>query len=119
MLDSLIIKDGEHHRRLRGLVDRAFARTAIDDLVPDFVQMADSLLDNLDPARPVDLKAAYARPLPLLAICSLLGVPGADRERVARWITPLSDPGPTTILRAMPGLWRVLRHFRSDLPGRA
>ncbi|EYD74359.1 putative cytochrome P450 hydroxylase [Rubellimicrobium mesophilum DSM 19309] len=115
MLDSLILKDGEDHRRLRSLVDRAFARTAIDDLVPDFVQMADSLLDSLDPARPVDLKAAYARRLPLLAICSLLGIPAADRERVTRWITPLSDPGPTTILRAMPGLWRVLRHFRADL----
>ncbi len=115
MLDSLILKDAEDHRRLRGLVDRAFARTAIEDVVPDLAHMADGLLDSLDPARPVDLKATYARPLPLLAICSLLGVPTADRERVARWIGPLSDPGVTTILRAMPGLWRVLRHFRSDL----
>lgn len=115
MLDSLILKDGEDHRRLRSLVDRAFSRTAIDDLEPDFARMADALLDGIDPAGPVDLKAAYARPLPLLAICSLLGVPNADRERVAGWIMPLSDPGPTTILRAMPGLWRVLRHFRADL----
>lgn len=115
MFDSLILKDGPEHRRLRGLVDRAFARTAIDDLEPDLVRMADGLLDGLDPVRPVDLKAAYARPLPLLAICALLGIPDADRERVTRWITPLSDPGPTTILRAMPGLWRVLRHFRGDL----
>lgn len=115
MLDSLILKDGEAHKRLRSLVDGAFARTAIDDLVPDLERMADGLLDGIDPARPVDLKAAYARPLPLLAICSLLGVPDADRERVTRWIGPLSDPGPATILRALPGLWRVLRHFRSDL----
>ncbi len=60
MLDSLIIKDGEDHRRLRSLVDRAFARRAIDDLVPDLAQMADGLLDSLNPARPVDLKATYA-----------------------------------------------------------
>jgi cytochrome P450 len=115
MLDSLILKDGEDHRRLRSLVDRAFARTAIDDLVPDLTRMADSLLDRISPAGSVDLKAAYARPLPLLAICSLLGVADADRERVTRWIRPLSDPGLSTILRAMPGLWRVLRYFRSDL----
>jgi cytochrome P450 len=115
MLTSLILKDGEDHRRLRSLVDRAFARTAIDDLEPTIVEMADGLLVKLDTAHPVDLKATYARPLPLLAICLLLGVPSNDRERVARWITPLSNPGATTILRAMPGLWRVLRHFRSDL----
>jgi cytochrome P450 len=115
MLDSLILKDGEDHRRLRGLVDRAFARTAIDDLVPEMERMADGLLDGLDPSRPLDLIPAYARPLPLLAICALLGVPEADRARIARWITPLSAPGPTTILRAMPGLWRVMRHFRADL----
>jgi cytochrome P450 len=115
MLDSLILRDGEEHKRLRSLVDRAFARTAIEDLVPDFTRMADRLLDELDPEGPVNLKAAYARPLPLLAICSLLGVPDTDRERVTRWISPLSDPGPMTFLRAMPGLWRVLRHFRSDL----
>jgi cytochrome P450 PksS len=117
MLDSLILRDGEEHRRLRGLVDRAFARTTIDDLVPDFERMADGLLDRLKPADPLDLKVAYARPLPLLAICSLLGVPDEDRERVTRWIAPLSDPslGPTALLRALPGLWRVLRHFRSNL----
>lgn len=66
----------------------------------------------------MDLKAAFARPLPLLAIRALLGVPEVDRTRVSRWMTPLSDPGSTTIpraMRAMPGLWRVLRHFRFDL----
>jgi cytochrome P450 len=115
MLDSLIVKDGADHRRLRGLVDRAFARTAIDDLVPELERMADRILDRLDPQATVDLKDAFARPLPLLAICALLGIPDADRDRVTRWIRPLSDPGVTTILRAMPGLWRVLRHVRADL----
>jgi cytochrome P450 PksS len=52
MLDSLILKDGEDHRRLRGLVDRAFARTAIDDLVPELERMADGALDRIDASRP-------------------------------------------------------------------
>jgi cytochrome P450 PksS len=115
LLGNLLLTDGDTHRRLRGLVDRAFARTAIDDLVPDFARMADSLLDRLPAAGAVDLKSAYARPLPLLAIGSLLGVPDEDRERIARWISPLSDPGAMTLLLAMPGLRRVLRHFREDL----
>jgi cytochrome P450 len=115
LLHNLLLTDGEDHRRLRGLVDRAFARTAIDDLVPDIARMADAILDRIPATGTTDLKAAYARPLPLLAIASLLGVPEGDRDRIARWIGPLSDPGALTILRAMPGLRRTLRHFRADL----
>lgn len=115
LLSNLLLTDGEDHRRLRGLVDRAFARAAIDDLAPDIARMADGLLDRLDPSRVTDLKAAYARPLPLLAICALLGIPDADRERVSRWIGPLSDPGLVTIARALPGLCRALHYFREDL----
>lgn len=115
LLSNLLLTDGEDHRRLRSLVDRAFARAAIDDLAPEIARMADGLLDRIDPARPVDLRAAYARPLPLLAIGALLGVPEGDRARVARWIVPLSEPGLLAVPRALPGLRRVLRHFREDL----
>src|SRR6056297_3204472 len=35
MLDNIIVQDGAEHRRLRGFVDKAFARVAIDQLIPE------------------------------------------------------------------------------------
>ena len=115
MLDSLILRDGADHRRLRTLVELAFARTTVDDLVPDLEAIADDLLDRMDPDRPVDLVRAYARPLPGRGIAALLGVPEADRARVLRWMASLSNIGPLTIAAALPGLWMTLRHFRRDI----
>jgi len=115
LTENIILKDGEDHRRIRALVDRAFARTAIDAKRPRLAAMADGLLDRLDPSGPVDILAAYARPLPLMAICELLGIPDDDRDKVARWIGPISKPtGIASMITALPGLWRVMHHFRSD-----
>ncbi|GGL66877.1 cytochrome P450 [Wenxinia marina] len=115
MLDSLILKDGADHRRLRTLVELAFARATIDDMVPQIEAVADGLLDRLDPAAPVDIVRAYARPLPLHAISILLGVPPADRDRIAGWMAPLTSINAVTFFRAMPGMWRTIRHFRRDI----
>ena len=115
LMSNMLGVDGAAHTRLRGLVDQAFARTQIDDMRPALAKMADGLLDQIDPATPTDLIHAYARPLPLMAICALLGVPVGDREKVARWISPIS--GKTTLwnmLRALPGLRKTMAHFRAD-----
>lgn len=115
LFSNMLGVDGAEHARLRGLVDQAFARTEIDSLRPHIAQMADGLLSKIDHQTPVELISAYARPLPLMAICELLGVPAEDRDRVARWISPIS--GKTNfanILRALPGLRKTLRHFRAD-----
>lgn len=116
LMDNLITRDGEDHRRLRALVERAFARAPIDALEPELAAMADDLLDRIDPARPVDIVAAYARPLPLGAISAMLGVPPAERDRIAGWISGLSDTRLRwQMIRALPGLRRVLRHFRAEI----
>lgn len=114
LLKTLIGADGEDHKRLRGSVDRAFARIEIEEMRAAIHDMAETLLDDVKGAE-ADLIAGYARPLPLMAICALLGVNPADRARVAHWIEPLSGPTSTwMILRALPGLWRLMRYFRND-----
>ena len=115
LFGNMLGKDGADHKRLRGLVDQAFARTNIDDLRPELAQMADGLLDKIDPSKPVDIINAYARPLPLMAICALLGLPDADRDRVAAMISPLSGPvNKWSVIKAFPGLYRTMRYFRAD-----
>ena len=59
--------------------------------------------------------AAYARPLPLLAIWDLLGIPEADRGKVQRWISPISAPvGALSMLKAMPGFYKLIKYFRAE-----
>ncbi|SMY07751.1 Biotin biosynthesis cytochrome P450 [Flavimaricola marinus] len=115
LLAGILGQDGADHTRLRGMVDSAFARSSIDDLRPKLRSIADTLLDSADPAKPCDIVSRYARPLPLTAICTLLGVPEEDQGKVAHWVSPVSGPvTPWGIARALPGLWRLTRYFRAD-----
>ncbi len=73
------------HTRLRSLVAKAFARGHIERLRPWVQQMADDLLDRVDPAAGFDLISDYAEPLPVAVIAELLGVPESDRHLLRPW----------------------------------
>lgn len=89
MAGSMINRDEPAHRRLRGLVEQAFARRSIEHLRPRFVTIIDRMLDDLEAqsrraGQPVDLVAGLARPFPLAVICELLGLPPEDRPRFVK-----------------------------------
>jgi cytochrome P450 len=74
------------HTRLRGLVAKAFTRRMVERLAPRIEQIATGLLDEaFGVDGPVDLISALAAPLPVAVISELLGVPPADRGRMAGW----------------------------------
>lgn len=79
--ENMLTADGDHHRRLRGLVSQAFTPGRIEALAPRIIQIVDQLLDQMGSlnGRHVDLKAALALPLPLTVISELFGV--AERDR--------------------------------------
>lgn len=80
----VLAADGEEHARRRRLVVTAFSRRAVERLEPRVRELAQSLLDELDPGDPdavVDLFEGYAYPLPMAVICELLGMPVEVRER--------------------------------------
>ena len=79
---SLLVSEPPDHTRYRKLVTRVFTAKAVEGLRERTQQIADELLDSLDPARPVDLVAAYCSQLPVTVIAEILGVPPEDRERV-------------------------------------
>ncbi len=115
LFQNMLGKDGAEHRRLRGLVEKAFNKTHTDDMRPRIAAIADRLLSDLSAQSEVDIIASYTRQLPLLVICDLLGLCSADRDRVAGWIAPLSGPtSALSLVRALPGLWRIMRYFRAE-----
>ncbi len=114
LFQNMLAYDGPEHRRLRCLVDQAFTKTSTQDLRPRLEQTADYLLDAAT-GETVDIIGSYTRPLPLMAICHLLGVPQDEHDKVARWISPLSGPTSAwSMLRGFPGLWRIMRYFQQD-----
>jgi cytochrome P450 len=86
---SMLVADPPDHTRYRRLVGRAFTPRATAAAEPMVRQVADTLLDALEPAaargEPVDLVAAFAAPLPVLVIADLVGVPADHREDFLRW----------------------------------
>ncbi|AJF70163.1 hypothetical protein SVTN_34790 [Streptomyces vietnamensis] len=83
--DTVTVDAGEH-ARLRGLVERHLTPQWTDSLLPRLRRVTDGLLDGLPRDREVDLVAAFAVPLPVAALCELLGVPEPDRPYLADWL---------------------------------
>ncbi|MDH6127738.1 cytochrome P450 [Kitasatospora sp. GP82] len=94
---SMVTTDGPEHRRLRALVAQAFTPRRVELMRPAVEKITAELLDRLAESGPVvDLKTAFAFPLPMTVIGSLLGVPEADhayvRELYERFFSSVKDP---------------------------
>jgi cytochrome P450 len=85
MANNMLLKDEPDHRRLRHLVDRAFARRDVLAMRGSVEAIADRILDDFEGRAEVDLASEFARRLPLEVICDLLGLPAADRPQFAEW----------------------------------
>jgi hypothetical protein len=88
--DSMLFKDAADHDRLRGLVSKAFTPRMIEGLRPRIQEVADELLDAVEPHGRADLIADFAFPLPVTIICELLGIPVADRADFRVWTAKLA-----------------------------
>jgi len=72
------------HTRLRGLVLRAFTSRRIAALAPEIEVLCNQLVDHF-PSGDFDLLAAYARPIPVIIIARLLGVPESMSDQLLTW----------------------------------
>ncbi|AOS62251.1 cytochrome P450 [Actinoalloteichus hymeniacidonis] len=78
--------DPPEHTRLRKLVTKAFTHRRMQQMRPWIAETAERLAVGLaDQPQPVDLRAHFALPLPILVICELLGVPPRDRPLFQQW----------------------------------
>lgn len=84
---SMFTSDGADHRRLRGMVAKAFTPRRVAALRPAISSIVGRLLGELAAEPPdavIDLRARYSYRLPTEVICDLLGVPDSDRARLLR-----------------------------------
>ena len=82
---TLLFLDPPDHTRLRALVNKAFTSRAVSALEARIRAIAAALLDAVDDPGGFDLVAAVARPLPIIVIAEMLGVPAGDRDRFRLW----------------------------------
>ncbi len=82
---NLLILDGEEHRRVRGLVSKAFTPRRVEALRPRVAAIVEELLDAAAARGELELVHDLAHPLPVIVIAELLGVPLEDRERFRGW----------------------------------
>ncbi|GAA3866413.1 hypothetical protein GCM10022243_35480 [Saccharothrix violaceirubra] len=84
--NTLPTTDPPEHTRLRRLVSGVFAPRRVEALRPAIRELAGRLADDVAAAgQGADLRQLFALPLPIQVICSMLGVPYADREAFREW----------------------------------
>jgi cytochrome P450 len=114
---SMLSMDEPDHTRLRSIVDEAFRRRTVLDMEPRVFAIADELAAELfTDGTPADLVERYARRLPLLVICELLGLPRADRPRFIAWANNLTRlTGMASFLRLLAGIGPMRRYLEGRL----
>jgi cytochrome P450 len=86
---SFLNRDPPDHDRLRELAMRPFGPPCtpgrIDGMRPWLAEITTGLIDKFADKNRVDIVDDFAYPLPVTAICQLLGVPLKDQPRFQQW----------------------------------
>lgn len=85
LMTHLLNIDPPDHTRLRRLVSKAFTPRRVAEFAPRVAELTDRFIDGFGPAGQADLIHDFAFPLPIYAICDLLGVPPEDQDDFRDW----------------------------------
>ncbi|MEK3776148.1 cytochrome P450 [Paenibacillus sp. FSL K6-4396] len=89
--NNMLFSDPPDHKRLRGLVQKAFTPKLIANMRSHIQHIADDLLDNLPSQEKMNLIDDFAFPLPIIVISEILGVPAQDRDQFRIWSNTVID----------------------------
>lgn len=81
----LVLLDDPDHRRVRGLMSKAFTPKSIDAMQDRVQEITDTLLENLVGKSEVDLLSEFAGPLPTQAILDMMGLSAFSTADFKRW----------------------------------
>jgi cytochrome P450 len=94
---DFIRRDPPEHDRLRELAMRPFGPPCspgwIEGMRPWLAEITTGLIDKLTGHSRVDIVEDFAYPLPVTAICKILGVPREDQPRFAVWADAFTETG--------------------------
>jgi cytochrome P450 PksS len=112
--NNMLDTDDPQHRRLRGLVHKAFTPRIVEDMRPRVQRIADELLSAAAMrGHRMDIVRDYALPLPLTVIVELLGVPPSDQRKFHRWSRAMMHATSNTkMLLSTPDLFLMMRYCR-------
>lgn len=82
---NILFLDDPDHKRLRGLMSKAFNQRAVDHMRPRIAVLVDRLLDQVAERATFDLIGEFAVPLPIAVIAEMLGVDDGDFRQFKRW----------------------------------
>ncbi|MEM7078075.1 MAG: cytochrome P450 [Pseudomonadota bacterium] len=106
LAQSMILEDDPEHRRLRNMVQKAFAPKNINALGDDIEALAHRLLDELIPQQTFDLQQAYALQIPVKVIAGIMGLNDEHMVKFQQSLRVLSE--------GLSG-WNVMRTLLWDI----
>ncbi len=100
-ISSMIMMDPPMHERMRKLVSRAFTPRRIAEWEPVVRTVIGDVLDQLTGSASFDAVVDFSGPFPVEVICSIVGVPKADRQQIRHWTDAMlerevGNPFPTS-----------------------
>jgi len=114
LMRNMLDVDPPDHTRLRGLVQKVFMPSLVENLRPRIQGLTDELLDRAQRKGKMDLVRDYALHIPTTIIAEMLGVPVADRLKFHRWSSAAiaSSSSRWGMLMAVPPGVAFLRYIR-------
>lgn len=90
-MHTMLFSDPPDHKRLRGLVQKAFTPQMIAGMRGRVQEITNELLDMAEGKTAMNLIDDFAFPLPIIVICEILGVPSGDRDKFRLWSNSLIE----------------------------
>ncbi|MDO6587610.1 cytochrome P450 [Salipiger sp. 1_MG-2023] len=82
--NTILVREGDDHWRLRKLVNPAFSPKIVKALMPEFERIANDLADGFIARGCCDFMAEFADPYAARVLCLLLGLPESEAPFILR-----------------------------------
>ena len=114
---SMLDMDPPEHTRVRKLAQQGFVHKFIQSLEPRIREVVDECLESHSNEPVIDFVESLAKPLPVIVIAEMLGLPKEDHDQFCHWSEELMlASGPTVeadlIERSIAANYALIEYFK-------